>query len=93
MIPNKAARCVRRESRVMQGSGALGRVVLQRRNLRIYAELHWQINKKRHSKFLCEVSADSRVANLAAGWQRARELGLTMTSNTAIVDRATSSQE
>jgi hypothetical protein len=81
-----------REHRVMQGNAGLGRVVLQRRYLRLYAELRWQINNKQRSKFLCEVSAESRAANLAAGWQRARDLGLTATSSIANVDRAPSQQ-
>ena len=72
-----------RDHRVIQGSGgALGRVVLQARNRRLYAELRWQIDKKQHSRYLGEVTADNRAANLATGWQRAHDLGLTI-SNTA----------
>ncbi|HTQ17590.1 hypothetical protein [Mycobacterium sp.] len=69
------------EHRVMQGSVALGRVVLQARNRRLYAELRWQVNKKQYSRYLGEVTADDRSANLAAAWQRAHDWGLTTTSN------------
>jgi uncharacterized protein (DUF2235 family) len=72
-----------REHRIIQGSGALGRVVLQRKNLRLYAELRWQVNKKQYSRYLGEVTADNRAANLAVGWQRAHDRGLTTTSTTA----------
>ena len=73
-----------RDHRVVQGSGgALGRVVLQARNRRLYAEVRWQVNNKQHSRYLGKVTADNRAANLAAGWQRAHDLGLTTTSNTA----------
>ena len=79
-----------RDHRVVHGSeGALGRVVLQPRNRRLYAELRWQANKKQHSRYLGEVTADNRAANLAAAWQRAYDLGLTRTGNTANQDRAT----
>ncbi|EIU22541.1 hypothetical protein MA5S0708_4322 [Mycobacteroides abscessus 5S-0708] len=71
-----------RARRVVHDSeGALGRVVLQARNLRLYAELRWQVNKKQRSKYLCGVAADTRAANLAVGWQRAYDLGLTTTSS------------
>ena len=69
-----------RARRVVQDCGALGRVVLRRRYLRLYAELRWQINNKECSKYLCEVSAGTRAANLAAGWEEARNLGLTTRS-------------
>jgi hypothetical protein len=69
--------------RVIQDCGALGRVILRRRHLRLYAELRWQTRKKECSKFLCEVSADSRADNLAAAWQYAHEHGLTATSSAA----------
>lgn len=73
-----------RDHRVVHDSGgALGRVVLQPRNRRLYAELRWQVNKKQRSKYLCEVTAGTRAANLAAGWQEARNLGLTTTSDAA----------
>lgn len=75
-----------RECRVMQDCGALGRVILRRRYLRLYAELRWQINKKECSQFLCEVSADSRAANLAAAWQRAHDLGLTTPTSAAAAE-------
>ena len=58
--------------------GALGRIVLQARNRRLYAELRWQVNKKQHSKYLGEVTAANRAANLAAGWQLAHDQGLTV---------------
>jgi hypothetical protein len=72
-----------REHRVMRNCGALGRVVLQHRNLRLYAELRWQVNKKQLSRYLCEVTADTRAANLAAGWQLAHDRGLTTPSSAA----------
>lgn len=68
-----------REHRVVRdGGGALGRVVLQPRNRRLYAELRWQVDKKQRSQYLCEVTAESRAANLIAGWRRSRALGLTV---------------
>jgi len=71
-------------SALLQGSeGALGRVVLQARNRRLYAELRWQVNKKQCSQYLCEVTASTRAANLAAGWQRAHDLGLTISNTVA----------
>jgi hypothetical protein len=73
-----------RDQRVIQGSeGALGRVVLQARNRRLYAELRWQVNKKQCSQYLCEVTASTRAANLPAGWQRAHDLGLTISNTVA----------
>lgn len=82
-----------RHHRVIHDSGgAHGRVVLQPRNLRLYAELRWQADKKQHSRYLGEVTADTRAANLAAGWQRAHDLGLTTTSNTADQSRVTSKE-
>lgn len=75
-----------RGRRVMQDCGALGRVILRRRYLRVYAELRWQINKKECSKFLCPVSAGSRAANLAAAWQYAHDQGLTTPSNAATAE-------
>ncbi|BBX49550.1 MULTISPECIES: hypothetical protein [Mycobacteriaceae] len=67
-----------RRCRVVNDSGgALGRVVLRRRYLRIYAELRWQTNNKECSTYLCQVSGKSRSANLAAAWRRAHSLGLT----------------
>ena len=72
-----------REHRIMRDSGALARVILRRRNLRLYAELRWQVNKKQHSQYLREVPDDTRAANLAAAWQRAHDLGLTTTGSTA----------
>lgn len=72
-----------RDHRVIQGSDALGRVVLQPRNRRLYAELRWQINRKQHSRYLGEVTADNRAANLAAAWQLAHDFGLTTMGNTA----------
>jgi hypothetical protein len=77
-----------RDNRVMQDSGALARVVLQARNRRLYAELRWQIDKKQHSRYLGEVTAANRAANLAAGWQLAHDRGLTTTSDTGNKDRA-----
>lgn len=72
-----------RDHRVIQGSGvALGRVVLQARNRRLYAELRWQINGKQHSQYLGEVTAENRAANLVAAWQLAHDFGLTNISNT-----------
>ena len=62
---------------VNDSGGALGRVVLRRRYLRIYAELRWQTNNKECSTYLCQVSGKSRSANLAAAWRRAHSLGLT----------------
>lgn len=55
---------------VNDGGGALGRVVLRRRYLRIYAELRWQTNNKECSTYLCQVSGKSRSANLAAAWRQ-----------------------
>ena len=82
-----------RDHRVVHGSGgALGRVVLQARNRRLYAELRWQVNKKQYSRYLGEVTAANRASNLAAGWQRAHDLGLTTTSNTANHGRAMSQE-
>lgn len=78
-----------RDNRVMQDSGALARVVLQARNRRLYAELRWQIDKKQHSRYLGEVAAANRAANLAAGWQLAHDRGLTTTSDTANKEPAT----
>ncbi|WP_225037970.1 hypothetical protein [Mycobacterium canetti] len=78
-----------RDNRVMQDSGALARVVLQARNRRLYAELRWQIDKKQHSRYLGEVTADNRAANLAVAWQRAHDLGLIRTSITANRNRST----
>ena len=73
-----------REHRVVHGNeGALGRVVLQARNRRLYAELRWQVNKKQHSKYLGEVTAANRAANLAAGWQLAHDQGLTVNDMSA----------
>lgn len=69
-----------RGRRIMRDCGALGRVILRRRYLRLYAELRWQINKKECSKHLCEVSADTRAANLATAWQYAHDRGLTISS-------------
>lgn len=69
-----------RGRRVMQESGALGRVILRCRYKRIYAEMRWQINKKECSQFLCPVTADNRKANLAAAWQYAHDHGLTTPS-------------
>jgi hypothetical protein len=82
-----------RDHRVVDGSGgALGRVVLQPRNRRLYAELRWQVNKKQYSRYLGELTADNRAANLAAAWQRAHDFGLTTTRNTA-TQSASISQE
>jgi hypothetical protein len=82
-----------RDHRVIYGSeGALGRVVLQARNRRLYAELRWQVNKKQHSRYLGEVTAAHRASNLAAAWQRAHDLSLTTTSDTADHSRATSQE-
>lgn len=78
-----------RDNRVMQDSGALARVVLQARNRRLYAELRWQIDKKQHSRYLGEVTAANRAANLAAGWQLAHDLGLTARANTENQDLPT----
>lgn len=73
-----------RHHRVVKGGdGALGRVVLRRRYQRIYAELRWQTNNKQCSKYLCEVSAKSRSANLAAAWRNAHSRGLTETTGAA----------
>ncbi len=72
-----------RECRVIQDCSALGRVILRRRYLRLYAELRWQTNRKECSKFLGEVTAANRAANLAAGWQLAHDSGLTTVGNTA----------
>ncbi|KQH79725.1 hypothetical protein AO501_03930 [Mycobacterium gordonae] len=67
-----------RHHRVVRDSArALGRVVLQRRNRRLYAELRWQTNNKQYSQYLCEVSAKNRTANLAAAWRHAHSNGLT----------------
>ena len=46
-------------------------------------ELRWQVNKKQCSQYLCEVTASTRAANLAAGWQRAHDLGLTISNTVA----------
>lgn len=78
-----------RDHRVMRDCGALGRVVLRRRYLRVYAELRWQINKKEHSTYLCEVSGDTRAANLTVAWQLVHDRGLTTVGTTANNDRAT----
>lgn len=72
-----------RGRRLIQDCGALGRVILRRRYLRVYAELRWQFNKKECSQFLCAVTADNRAANLAAAWQYAHDHGLTTPSNAA----------
>ncbi len=73
-----------REHRVVHDSGgALGRVVLQPRNRRLYAELRWQVNQKQRSQYLCEVTADTRAANLAAAWRKSHDRGLTTASGTA----------
>lgn len=82
-----------REHRVIRGSeGALGRVVLQARNRRLYAELRWQVNKKQFSRYLGEVTAANRAANLAAAWQLAHDRGLTATSRTTAHSGATSQE-
>lgn len=72
-----------RAQRIMPDSGALGRVVLRRQYNRIYAELRWQVKKKRCSEYLGGVSADTRAANLAAAWQYAHDHGLTAASTAA----------
>ena len=64
-----------RDHRVMRDCGALGRVILRRRYLRVYAELRWQINKKEHSTYLCEVTGDTRAANLIVAWQLVHDRG------------------
>ncbi|MBB4853941.1 hypothetical protein HNP40_001321 [Mycobacteroides chelonae] len=81
-----------RVHRRMPDCGALGRIVLRRQYHRIYAELRWQINKKRCSEYLGGVSADTRAANLALGWQEARRRGLTVTSNDADHNQTASSE-
>jgi hypothetical protein len=58
----------------------------------LYAELRWQIDKKQHSRYLGEVTAANRAANLAAGWQLAHDRGLTTTRNAANQGRATADQ-
>lgn len=78
-----------RDHRVVNDSaGALGRVVLQRRYRRLYAELRWTVNKKPCSLYLREVTSDSRSLNLTAGWKHAHDLGLTVASNPAAVEHA-----
>ena len=71
------------DHRVMLGSGALARVVLQARNRRLYAELRWQIDKKQHSRYFGELTAANRASNFAAGWQHAQDLGLTISDAVA----------
>jgi hypothetical protein len=56
--------------------------------LRLYAELRWQVNKKQLSRYLCEVTADTRAANLAAGWQLVHDRGLTTPSSAATPENA-----
>ena len=77
-----------RAQRIMPDSGALGRVVLRRQYNRIYAELRWQVKKKRCAEYLGGVSADTRAANLAAAWQYAHDHGLTAASTSATADDA-----
>ncbi|OHV01439.1 hypothetical protein C1Y40_01481 [Mycobacterium talmoniae] len=66
-----------RERRIIaEDARALGRVVLQVKYNRIYAELRWQSNNDRHSRYLGHVAARSRTENLAAAWQIAKARGL-----------------
>jgi hypothetical protein len=55
---------------------ALGRIVLQAKHRRIYAELRWQSNNCRQSRHLGEVAGRNRAENLAAAWKIAKNLGL-----------------
>ncbi len=82
-----------RERRVMADGGTLARVVLQARNLRLYAELRWQVNKKPRSQYLGEVTAASRAANLAAGWQVVHDRDLTKTTSPAAASSQRSAPE
>lgn len=72
-----------RERRVVivpGANGALGRIALQRRYRRVYAELRWQSGdaaRQTDSIYLGEVTERSRAANLAEGWRRAHANGLT----------------
>ncbi|KAA0085950.1 hypothetical protein CIW52_06660 [Mycolicibacterium sp. P9-64] len=66
-----------REQRIVIGdTPALGRVVLQVKFKRIYAELRWQRNNQGYSRYLGQVAARSRAENLSAAWQLAKSVGL-----------------
>lgn len=67
-----------RDQRAIIGTeSALGRVILQVKYHRVYAELRWQVCGRRYSRYLGEVTAPSRAQNLVAAWQLAKQQGLT----------------
>jgi hypothetical protein len=73
----------RRIITVAGAGGALGRIALQPRYRRIYAELRWQSAKEGRetgSVYLGEVCERTRAANLAEAWRRAHANGLTQST-------------
>lgn len=62
-----------RQRRTMQlpgGRTALASIALRLlpQGRRIYAYLRWSDGGKTHERYVCEVTADSRTANLKAAW-------------------------